>query len=118
MKKSQEILKKEVFGHRSVLIGGMLIVWALFVTGRAVAAPTVNKSRTAARVTATALDPLALRPAWISRTSAVKPPARVMTTVGQRLGIFGVQALGVQVPARPLPRSPFMPPLYPWSVDH
>jgi hypothetical protein len=38
-----------------------------------------------------------------------------VSSVGPRLGIFAVQAAGVQVPARHMPRSPFAPPRTPWN---
>lgn len=128
MDKCEKTLKQGLFSHKSVLFGGVLIVSALFATSQAVAAPatTSSLSKTTARTATTALDPIALRPLWISRISAAKPtnsaasaagPARpvapAVTLIGRPAGIFTVQGNNspvVQVPARPQPRSPFMPP--------
>jgi len=128
MDKCEKALKQGLLGHKSVLLGSVLIVLALFATSRAVAAPatTSSKSKTAVRTAATELDPIALRPLWLSRISAVKPadsaaPAAglvrpvtpAVTLIGRPAGIFTVQGNNspvVHVPARPHPRSPFMPP--------
>lgn len=128
MGKCEKTLKQGLLSHKSVLLGSVLIVLALFATSRAVAAEgtTSSKSKTAAKPTTTVLDPIALRPLWISRISVVKPtnsaataagPVRPVTPatplIGRPTGIFTVQGSNspvVQVPARPQPRSPFMPP--------
>jgi hypothetical protein len=123
-------MKREHFDRKGILLGGMLIVLALFVTSKAAApAATSDKSKTAARVTATALDPITLWPMWLSRSNAakaasaanvaapVRPVTPAVTIVGPRPGIFS-SAQGntslVQVPARPQARSPFTPPA-PWG---
>ena len=128
MDKFERTLKQGLLSHKSVLLGSVLIVLGLFATSRAVAAEatTSSKSKTATRTTTTVLDPIALRPLWISRISAVKPtnsaanatgPVRpvtpAMTMIGRPADIFTVQGNNspvVHVPARPKPRSPFMPP--------
>lgn len=115
--KSEVTLRNKIFGLKSILLGGLLVLAALFVTADATAAPTtVNKSK-ATRLTTSALDPLALRPLWISDSTAARTSsARVTTSVGRRLGVFSAQGSAplVQVPSRPQPRSPFMPPA-PWN---
>jgi len=113
---------RELFDHKSILWGGVMAVLALFLTVPASAAPVTDKSKTTVRATATELDPIALRPAWISRISVVKPastattvaaPARpttsAVTSIGPRVGIFSASG-SVRVPFRPVPRSPFIPP--------
>lgn len=124
MKKSRQ-MTRELFDHKGVLLGAMLMVSALFLTTKASAAPaTPDKSKATVRTTTTALDPVTLRPAWISRISAAKPvgttaavaPIRpttpAVTSIGPRLGGISVQssAAAVRVPVRPQGRSPWLPP--------
>lgn len=124
MKKYRE-MTKGFFDHQSVVLGGMLIVSALFLTAKASAAPAAaDKSQTTVRTTTTALDPVALRPAWLSRikaakpvvtaTASARPTTPAVTTSGPQLGVISMQGVGaqsVQVPVRPGARSPWVPPL-------
>ena len=113
MKKLQKTSRKELFGPRTALGGGALIILALFVTAQARAAPvaTAVKSK-AARAPVTALDPVALRPSWIPTRDAARPAARLAPTVERSTGVFRTPAAVslVQVPVRPQPRSPWLPP--------
>ncbi|MBM4029492.1 MAG: hypothetical protein FJ280_29460 [Planctomycetes bacterium] len=91
----------------------MLILLAVLATGRATAAPASGESPQVKRTTTTALNPMMLRPMWISAGSAVRPSTRMASSLRQGLALIQMQAK-VQVPARPAPRSPFAPPVQPW----
>ena len=101
--KSEKVVAKALC-RRWVLLAGVAVIVAL-LAATAVAAPAgkvgLNK---------TALDPAASRPIWVLRTTASPDPMLAEVVHGLR----GIDRYGqgpiVNVPARPKPRSPFMPP--------
>jgi len=117
MNKSLKVFKKKLFDHKRVLFGGVLVVLTLVVTTKATAAPArpSTGSRTAVRATATVLDPVLLRPVWLFNQSIAKPrptPRPTSMTAGGLISVQGAGVSSVMLPPRPLPRSPYVPPLY------
>ena len=102
MKKSEEVMR--VFRRKSALWGGVLVFLTSFVV-TAAAAPAGKP-----RVNRTVLDPIASKPVWVSNTTVRSDS--MLTEVMQQLRIADGDGDGprVIVPARPHPRSPFMPP--------
>jgi len=102
MKKSEEVMR--VFRRKSALWGGVLVFLTLFVV-TAAAAPAKK-----APMNRTVLDPIASKPVWVSNTTTRSDS--MLTEVMQQLRIADGDGDGprVIVPARPRPRSPFMPP--------
>jgi len=98
--KSEEV-RREVFRRRLVLLCGVAVLLALFATTGA-AAPA-NK---------TAFDPAASMPVWVSRAQARTDSTLLDVEVMHGLRVIDRYGDGpiVNVPARPRPRSPFMPP--------
>lgn len=101
--KSEKVVEKALC-RRWVLLAGVVVLLAL-LAATGVAAPVgkvgLNK---------TALDPAVSRPAWVLRTTTSPDP--MLTEVMHGLRVIDRYGQGplVNVPARPRPRSPFMPP--------
>jgi hypothetical protein len=102
MEKSEKVVS-EVFCGKSALLGGIL-VFLVFFAAHAAAAPVSR-----ARVNRTVLDPIASKPVWVSNDTATRSdPMLVQAMLGSTIAVGNMGS--VIVPARPEPRSPFVPP--------
>jgi hypothetical protein len=103
MKKSEEVMR-EVFCRKAVLGGGIVVILALFAAAGA-AAPAGK-----ARVKRTVFNPITSKPVWVSNTKTRSDPMLVEVMQGLRVAGGNGDGPLVIVPARPHPRSPFVPP--------
>jgi len=115
--KSEEVVK-DVFHRGFLLLGSAVILLALFSAAGA-AAPGSK-----AYANKTVLDPTVSTPVWISRTQARTESTLLEVMHALRVIDRYGDGPAVNVPARPKPRSPFMPPseislsdLPPWVLE-
>ena len=101
--KSEKVVEKALC-RRWVVLAGVAVLLAL-LAATAVAAPAGK-----AGLNKTALDPATSTPVWVLRTTASPDPMLLEVMHGLRvIDRYGDGPI-VNVPARPRPRSPFMPP--------